>query len=563
MAFTDVTLSADGRTLFVTVQTGVGTDYQPGVLLPINVDLYTDADSETADVEPDLTNYLSQAFSVTKTMQMSDARTVDGGDEPSDVAVSPDGKFLYMANGGLAGIAYKPGPELGPNTNPTNPQSFNDLALAATSGLSVAPDLASAVRADIDLIVAQGANLLSAIGNTGVFSVNPQSPWQVGKFPSEIVYGWAPPAENGGRVVNQMRFRSVYAKRPFGITMRPDGNRALVSFFQTGNFGVLDLEHQSLFPYSPNDTFGGLVAVTQALRFDNFLWPSRGAYTSPDTQFVPSPDERLLFPTAIEYSQNGRFAAAVHTGVRSPGDVTALLPDFLFDTQARLSLEQIGFQVDLQTGAATDPNGVSVGAFEPYTFDRGGGAITILKDDAISRDLTANASRTITSVNGDLRPYYAEFPVCGIADPQFPVCTVEPFTQLFEYRPSPGTKAKFDRPRALGIQPFVYVESPRNGDAIIKGTRVRVGWRDTRITKLRVRVTDLGVAGSTLPPTQLDPFNATLTTLERNRHSLTRKFQSFFVGDVPVSGHRYTLEIAMQNDAGDTVSITEHEVRLK
>jgi hypothetical protein len=122
---------------------------------------------------------------------------------------------------------------------------------------------------------------------------------------------------------------------------------------------------------------------------------------------------------------------------------------------------------------------------------------------------------------------------------------------------------KFDRPRAVGIQPFVYVESPRNGDAIFKGTRVRVGWRDPRISKLRVRVTDLGVPGTTAPPVQLDTFNATLTSPERNRHSVTRKFQSFFVGDVPVSGHRYELEIAMQNDAGDTLSITELEVQLK
>ena len=60
----------------------------------------------------------------------------------------------------------------------------------------------------------------------------------------------------------------------------------------------------------PAGAFQGLIAVTPSLRLDPFLWP-------------PPAQESLLYPTAITYAQNGRFAVATHTGARG-GSITIL-----------------------------------------------------------------------------------------------------------------------------------------------------------------------------------------------------------------------------------------------
>ena len=115
---------------------------------------------------------------------------------------------------------------------------------------------------------------------------------------------------------------------PANIDQAATFQRALVAYFQTGNVGILDSLAQLKFRNSPpsvpaeNPIFGvkpldmlhGVVAVTEALWFDNNLWPRRGVVSGRDPldpnkrKTAPSPDESLLFPTDLEYAQNGRFA---------------------------------------------------------------------------------------------------------------------------------------------------------------------------------------------------------------------------------------------------------------
>src|SRR5207247_742369 len=135
---------------------------------------------------------------------------------------------------------------------------------------------------------------------TGVFDPGGASgPTQSWLVPSEIPFGWTSSTTPGVGVVNQFNHKDIFARRPFGMATRDEGRRAIVPFFQTGNFGILDLDAQTNFTKEglsslPTDLFQGFVAVTPALRLDNHLWPRRGAFG--ENPFMPSPDENLLFP---------------------------------------------------------------------------------------------------------------------------------------------------------------------------------------------------------------------------------------------------------------------------
>ena len=122
-------------------------------------------------------------------------------------------------------------------------QQIGQLAFASVQGTSIQTETTQfqVIEQQISEGIREGKTFLLAPGYTGVFSlpataaaVQPQS-WH---FPSEIVFGWIPSTD---RLVSQSHNPEVYAKRPFGFAMRPDGRRALVPFFQTGNFGVFDL----------------------------------------------------------------------------------------------------------------------------------------------------------------------------------------------------------------------------------------------------------------------------------------------------------------------------------
>jgi hypothetical protein len=186
-----------------------------------------------------------------------------------------------------------------------------------------------------------------------VFNRNPTGELPIGQqewqFLSTVGFSWNPT----GGAISQQKFGQVYTHRPFGMTIRPDGKRALVSYYQTGNFGVLDLDTQALFRETPpsipnpNDIFVdpenppppgvflGLVAVTTALKLDNNLWPGRGVLKAQDAAdparltLLPSPDEALLYAWDIAYAQNGRFAVGSHVGAGPPKTVSVLLPDFI------------------------------------------------------------------------------------------------------------------------------------------------------------------------------------------------------------------------------------------
>ena len=506
-AITGLDLSPDGTRLYAVVQTGGGTGNQPGAIFAVNIDLYADFTNDERGLQADLANYF---MVVSPPTAMLTAGTFSGGDEPSDLAVGGDGKFVYMVNGGVNFFEAVPPDNLDLNRYLA---VFAGAAIGALgsggaygamlNGLATLESFNNGLFIELALDIKQqaesGMTLLSAPGFTGVFEQDASgaltNKWG---FPSDVVFGWNPPSANGGLLITQFRFPTIFAKRPSTIGLRPDGKRALLGLFQTGNFGVLDQTTQAGFEKPPAGTanpsiagladtmFHGVVGVTPALRLDNFLWPRRGALGDVFNRSVPSPDESLLYPSHVEYAQNGRFAVATHTGVGRPREVTVTFPDWttLPPENWLFPLIQLGFTVSTGSSSGTDPEGNSVSVGGNYTFRRGGGAVSIINDAVLTNDFATHATQAIAGPTGTERAWFATNPICnGTANAggNIPLCEAEAVTHWFDYKPGGlGTPVQFNRPRGATIQPFVYFELPRFGDHITRTQPIAVGWRDAR-----------------------------------------------------------------------------------
>ncbi len=474
---TSVALSPDDRTLYAAVQTGGGTAFQPGFLLEIDVALDIDKNPTTPALEPDLSGF----FQLKR-----DPAQLSGHDEPSGLAAAPDGQHIYLTNGGV--------------------QSFSailpDFPILGAVFAVFAADMFSApfiVAAIVDDLVNRiGYTQLLASGRVQAFDVQAGGiASQVWHFPSELSAAWTP---SSPVISDQIVRRRINSERTFGMAFRFDGRRALVPFFQTGNFGVLDLVGQEFQPQTaPPGVFQGLVAVTPSLQLDAFLWP-------------PPEQEPLLYPTALTYAQNGRFAVAAHTGVR-------------------------------------------------------GGAVTVLDDDRISSDLATHLDDTVPNPDAGgsgTVPFYAVRPLCATrADADSADCQTDVFTTLTEYQASSGS-GTFSRPRGVGIQRFVNIVHPGFADRVTDSDVVLFSWRDGRADTYRVSVFDLGRADfgiQTSGPLVAPPIESTLTAAERTKQYVGREFREFFtIAGPPQDNRRYRIEVRIETTSGDPLSIDVVEV---
>ena len=511
---TALRVSPDGNTLYAVMTTGVGLFSQPGAVIPININLYTDDDPALFDLQSNLDNFLLPAFSSTPSLRLPTPSTAAAellikiqGDEPSDVAVSPDGRYVYMLNGGVRKFSSL-------NTNEEDVRlailqwyaatlfsfSLSTSLIGAITGAVISNILADAAAVALyRAMIQQGLTLVEAPGITAVFDTQGTPLGDKGwLYPADVGWSWVGKDALPSGVYNEALHEHVYSSRPFGIAMKPDGKRAVVSFFQTGNFGVLDQTAQDKFRNFNADLFGGvptdqfflgLAGVTPALNFTRQLWPA------------DAHDERRLFPTQVEYAQNGRFAVGIHTGA---GDA---------------------------------------------------GALTVIDDNAITTDLANNAG---TSIGGQTQQigYYARNPICKTKSDEIPnQCDDNVFTTIFDHSDGSGSPTAFKRPRGLAIEPFVRIEGPRFGDQIYLATGVQVRWRDTDsptttgATNIVAKVSEL-VPGA--PPAQvgtaftdsISPDEQKVRTLKREVLKLLNNNQSLLT-----AGHRYRIEITIKAGA--------------
>ena len=600
---TGLALSPDGRVLYAAVHTGGGSGQQPGGVLAIDVALYDDADASLRGLQATLTNYFTPLSG--PPVPLVGPGSFSGGDEPGAVAVSPDGKHVYLVNGGLNFFQTIPPDDLdlskyfmlfgGPalSTLSFGGGSLSALANAQSFVQNTANGLYQELLLDMQLQAKSGLTMVGAPGFTGVFApasrptalpgqpepapVAPAVSWQ---FPNDVSFAWAPNPANGGRVANQSRFQNVFAKRPFDMAIRPDGRRALVPMFQTGNFGVLDLDAQPQLSQpmsgrpSPNPNLQGLpptaftafVAMTEAIRLDNHVWPSRGAFVSAadNVSFVPGPDENLLFAWRIEYAQNGRFAVATHVGSGAPRSVSGVVGDFTRDAQLRFALQGLGYAFNAAAGVLQAIDGTTtpqtIAPFDTVTFERGGGAVSFIDDRAISVDLQQNLARTTVGETGTERPYYATYPVCRTPNPGAPRCIESPVRSLRAYNAPGGAAGRFHRPRGVAIQPFVYFELPRFGDHVTKTTALSVGWRDDRIVTVTVQVADLGQLDENGAAAVIGTLPVTLSNAQMDAGFYTVGFGSLFPqATPPVQGGRYRVT-ALVSTTSEELSRTAIDV---
>jgi hypothetical protein len=418
----------------------------------------------------------------------------------------------------------------------------------ATSG-SLFDDMLGEISANLR----GGETFLAAPGFTGVFGASPtlgdfgQQSWL---FPSDVVFGWSPPSTNGGLIVDQFQFADVFAKRPAAFAQDPTGHRAIMPFFQTGNFGYLDLDLQTALRNpslagQPTRMFQAFVAMTPALKLDNHLWPSRGVFSSGGS-LVPSPDESLLYPWQAEYAQNGRFAVASHVGVGDPRTIDATIPDFVNDTNARTAMEELGgFSAGASMSIVDDGQSLTVSPGQEVTLHRGGGGISIIDDAAIRADIGLNAQTSVPSaVGGPSRPYFSSEPIGASA-----------VSHVFSYD-GPATTGRFYEPRGIAIQPFVFVESPRFGDRVNLGTSLVIHWRDRRPIGYSIEIRD---ANGNLLDTTKDALTSDQETSHTLSVSIARLFQNLAPSH-PIDRSVYRISISMSIDAATQLSTTSLDV---
>ena len=581
-------LSPDGRILYGAVNTGGGGGQQPGGLLAFNVDTYSDAKPDEPGLQSDLTGYLLP-LTANGAVPMLDAGGFLGGDEPGALAVSADGQHVYMVNGGLNFFEAIPAADLdlakynflliGPAMGIVGAPGGIGGVIAATSGfMNTANQLYNSLVVDIREQAKSGLTFVSAPGVTGVFDGASGSGSTVAEtwlYPSELSFGWRPSPANGGLLVNQFRFGTVFAKRPFDMGMRPDGRRALVPFFQTGNFGILDLDAQAGFLAPPGatanpdfaslpaDQFQGVVAVTPALRLDNHVWPSRGAFRSGDL-VAPSPDEHRLFAWHAEYAQNGRFAVASHAGNDAPRTVTATIPDFIGNIENRLQLSDLGgaFQGATMT-IVEDGQTLTVVPGDTVQLKRGGGAISIIDDARITAELAAHAQETITAENGTVRPFLATAPICGVRNAGNPTrCDTDPTTTLIDYTTSSGP-VRFHRPRGITVEPFVVFDQPRFGDHAGKSTSLQIVWRDARVRQLSVTLLDPATPDASGQPSVIGQLGGALTGPQIDAMTAAVRFGDLFpAATPPVQGRSYIVEAHASIDTPQVEELSRTSIQL-
>jgi len=304
------------------------------------------------------------------------------------------------------------------------------------------------------------------------------------------VFPWVSDRAPAERLRNQKRFEQVYASRPFGVTLRPDGQRGIVSLFQTGNFGVWDLEAQKKFkdenPAIFNgldvNMFQGLAAVTPSIAFTSQLWPTK------------EEDERLMYPTDVVYAQNGRFAVGIHTG----------------------------------TGTA--------------------GALTILDDAAITNDLK-NAGTPVGLVD---RQYFSVNPLCR-SDANLPDClgSDNVFSTIFETGGIPFARPRgVAIDPFVTIESPRYGEHVSYGTGIQVRWKDTGSAASTKAANFTATIFELSPGTA---PTQVGtPFTGGVTALEKEHRTFKREVLRLFNlnAALPQDGKRYRIQIELTGTSG-------------
>jgi hypothetical protein len=387
--FVNAQVSEDGKRLYVVRNAGDGYGNQPGDVLAYDIDLTRDKLPEKTGLHPVTDDYFG----------FQEQFVLPSGDSPKAVAISPDDKQVYIVHGGFYRFVNSKLDEFELS------EVLKDLLTFRYSQM-----VDDAFKTLYVWALRQGVIDIQAPGWTGVFDAT--TGIRKDDFNSMLTYGW------GHRASPVIPTNAIYSRRPFDIAIRPhDGKRALVPFYQTANFGVLDLDEQKRFRDPPVSSmnYQGLVAVTSNPGLDNYAWP------------IKPKDVALMFPTHVEYAQNGRFAGAIHKG-----------------SQGHSECHQ------KEESESSDPIPPSC---EDAKVQRG--SISIIDDGAITKDFDSpEMEKDYNFVPLDARVVHSYKRI------------------LFKT----GVEKAFLRPRGIAIQPILSLLTPKHGDIMWRTAPIHVQW---------------------------------------------------------------------------------------
>ena len=262
------------------MSTGGGGGIQPGGLLAINVDLYNDADPATPGLQSKLVVVLH--------VDDAERDLAADGDEPAALAV--DGHNVYIVNGGLNAFFVASAEIL-----------RGSPARSRVISASSSPTRRRSIRASPSL---SARGIIDSSQRLRRRRTRRRSPGLACNFPNNVMFPWGPSGDKR-RVGHESASvqRGVRRQAVRHRDQSESATRAIVPYFQTGNFGVMDsssrtpeavaasgIEPPQALASLSTDMFQAVFAVTQALLLDNALWPVRGAFSPGDLGVrMPSP----------------------------------------------------------------------------------------------------------------------------------------------------------------------------------------------------------------------------------------------------------------------------------
>jgi hypothetical protein len=223
-----------------------------------------------------------------------------------------------------------------------------------------------------------------------------------------------------------------------------------------------------------------------------------------------------------------------------------------FTERVQRALRELGYTVSGQGTSATDPvTGQTVSENSAVTFQRGGGAVSIIDDTAIAADIRLRAGTTATVQQG-VRPYYATLPVCATRPPDGSSdCARSAVTSVFDYTGLDATaRTPFARPIGVTIAPIVAITSPRFGDHVSNDTSIRLTCACSTVIPIYVQIFSID---STTGQVSETPLTSEFSLTQDDNHSTSATF-GLLSAELGQFRNRYRVVAIARTGAGTELS---------
>ena len=183
---------------------------------------------------------------------------------------------------------------------------------------------------------------------------------------------------------------------------------------------------------------------------------------------------------------------------------------------------------------------------------RGGGALTLIDDRAISFDFDTHAGLEVQD-GGHSKFFYADRPLCRVHYTDA-TCHDSVLTSFTSYRRNGGASVGFERPTGVAIDPILMIEAPASGSNVRWSTSINLSWNDSRVLRAVFTVSDLGTLAEPVPPAPR-AVESPLTSDHRSRQTFSIAFGRLFPNEnaPPLNQHRYRVKADLLDSVGNLI----------